>query len=101
MYLSAEALLPKCTVLWSQPIMAAIAIVSIVFASIVLIIAIISGTIITGIRLRKGGGISEKERTQQNEEARMIQEMFSAMTGMEKRIETLETILMDRFKEDK
>jgi hypothetical protein len=81
--------------------MTAVIIVTIVFASIVLIIAIISTTILTGIRLRKGGGLSEKDRQHQNEETRMIQEMHSALTKMETRIEALETILFDQFKEDK
>lgn len=80
--------------------MTAVIIVSIVFTSIVLIIAIIGATIITGIRVRRGG-LGEKDRSQQNEEARLIQEMHSAMTKMEKRIETLETILMDQYKEEK
>ena len=80
--------------------MTAVIIVSIVFTSIVLIIAIISTSILTGIRIRRGG-ISDKDRQQQNEEARMIQEMHNALTQMETRIETLETILMDHYKEDK
>jgi sensor histidine kinase YesM len=82
--------------------MTAVIIVSIVFASIVLVIAIISTTILTAIRLRRGG-LSDKEKKEQNEEARMIQEMHNAMTTMEDRIETLEAILMDHSKpyEDK
>lgn len=80
--------------------MTAVIIVSIVFASIVLIITIISTTIITGIRLRRGG-LSDKDKKEQNEEARMIQEMHHALTEMESRIETLETILMDHSKSNK
>ena len=78
--------------------MTALIIVSIVFTAIVVIVAIISTTILTGIRIRRGG-LSEKDRQQQNEEARMIQEMHTALTEMETRIETLETILMDQHKE--
>ena len=80
--------------------MTAVIIVSIVFTAIVVIFAIISTTILTGIRLRRGG-LSEKGREQQDEEARMIQEMHTALTQMETRIEALETILMDQFKEAK
>jgi hypothetical protein len=79
--------------------MTAVIIVSIVFASIVLVIAIISTTILAGIRIRRGG--FEKDKQHQNEETRMIQEMHSALTDMEARIETLETILMDHFSEAK
>lgn len=80
--------------------MTPVIIVAIVFTAIVLIIAIISTTILTGIRLRRGG-ISEMDKQQQNEEARMIQEIHNALSEMETRIETLETILMDQYKEDK
>lgn len=80
--------------------MTPVIIVAIVFTAIVLIIAIISTTILTGIRLRRGG-LSEMDKQQQNEEARMIQEIHNALSEMETRIETLETILMDQYKEDK
>lgn len=80
--------------------MTALIIVSIVFTAIVVIVAIISTTILTGIRIRRGG-LSDKDRQQQDEEARMIQEMHTALTEMETRIETLETILMDQYKEAK
>ena len=80
--------------------MTPVIIVAIVFTAIVLIIAIISTTILTGIRIRRGG-LSEMDKQQQNEEARMIQEIHNALSEMETRIETLETILMDQYKEDK
>ena len=80
--------------------MTPVIIVAIVFTAIVLIIAIISTSILTGIRIRRGG-LSEMDKQQQNEEARMIQEIHNALSEMETRIETLETILMDQYKEDK
>jgi len=80
--------------------MTPVIIVAIVFTAIVMIIAIISTSILTGIRIRRGG-LGEMDKQQQNEEARMIQEIHNALSEMETRIETLETILMDHYKEDK
>jgi len=74
--------------------MTVVFIVGIVFAGIVLSLAIIGGTILTGIKL-KTGGISKVDRLQRAEEARMIQEIYEGLSQMESRIEALETILMD------
>ena len=80
--------------------MTAIAIVGIVFAGLVLALAIVGGTILMGIKL-KHGGISRPQRERMAEEARMIQEIYSGLSQMEARIEALETILMDsQEKED-
>ena len=70
-------------------------IVLIVFAGLVLSLAIVGGTILMSIRLRQGG-LSKKDREQQMNEAEMIQEIYSGLSNMEKRIDALETILMDR-----
>jgi phage shock protein B len=80
--------------------MYAIFIVGIVFGSIVLAIGIISGTILLAIKWRHGGG-SQKSRTRSSEEARMIQEIYRGLSKMEKRVESLETILMDRYGKEK
>ena len=77
-----------------------VAIVAIVFGSIILMLAIIPVTIILIIRLFKGG-ISSTDRKKQAEEARMIQEIYQGLSRMEERVETLETILLDREKEDR
>jgi len=69
--------------------------VAIVFGGIVLALAIIGSTILMGIRLIKGG-ISAKDRRSEAEEARMIQEIYHGLAGMESRIEALETILLER-----
>ena len=80
--------------------MTAVAIVGIVFAGLVLSLAVIGGTILMGIKL-KHGGISRPQRERMAEETRMIQEIYSGLSEMEARIETLETILMDgQEKED-
>ena len=75
-----------------------VAIVGIVFGSIIIIFAIIPVTIIVAIRLFKGG-LSRADRKKQAEEARMIQEIYQGLSRMEERVEALETILLDREKE--
>ena len=77
-----------------------VAIVAIVFGSIILILAIIPVTILLAIRLFKGG-LSRTDRKKQAEEAKMIQEIYQGLSRMEERVETLETILLDREKEDR
>lgn len=77
-----------------------VAIVAIVFGSILIIFAIVPITILLAIRLFKGG-ISRSDRKKQAEETRMIQEIYQGMSHMEERIEALETILLDREKEDR
>jgi phage shock protein B len=70
-------------------------VVTIVFGSIVLILGIIAGTILMGIRMRHGAG-PRSDRTSEAEEARMIQEIFHGLSRLEQRVEALETILMDQ-----
>ena len=71
-------------------------IVAIIFGSLVLIPAIIGGTILLAIRILKGGGA----RRDQAEDSRMIQEIYQGLSRMEARVEALETILLDRKKKD-
>jgi hypothetical protein len=80
--------------------MSAVLIVLIVFAGLVLSLAVVGGTILMSIRLRHGG-LSKKGRQQEVAEAEMIQEIYSGLSRMEKRIDTLETILMDRSGKEK
>ena len=75
--------------------MSAVLIVLIVFAGLVLSLAVVGGTILMSIRLRHGG-LSKKYRQGQADEAEMIQQIYSGLSRMEKRIDALETILMDR-----
>ena len=79
--------------------MSAVFIVAIVFAGIVLSLAVIGGTILMGIKL-KHGGLSVKEKQAQSDEARIIQELYYGLNRMEQRIEALETLLMDGKKEE-
>lgn len=70
----------------------------IVFSSIIIIISIIAGTILAGIKMRHGG-VSRKSRQRFDEETRMVQETYYSLTQMEKRVEALETILMGKEKD--
>jgi hypothetical protein len=80
--------------------MSGVFIVAIVFSGIVMAIAIISGTILMAIKLRHGGGLSQTARHQQNQEAEMIQEIYHGLESLEKRLEALETILLDRTRKE-
>jgi len=73
-------------------------IVAIVFA--VPILAIIGSFILSGLKILKGGGISQKDQKLQNDEARIIQEIYQGLSRMEERVDALETIIMERERKD-
>ncbi len=79
--------------------MTPVLIVAIVFGGFVMGLAIIAGTILMAMRMRQGG-LSAKSRKAQADEARLIQELYQGLLGMEKRVESLETILMDYHGKD-
>ena len=68
-------------------------IVAIIFGGLVLCMAILGGTILMGIKIKKGG-LSRKYQRSQTEDTRMIQEIYQGLEGMEKRMEALETIIL-------
>ena len=72
-------------------------IVAIVFGSFVLIPAVIGGTILLSIKLLKGGTSSKD----QAEDSKIIQQIYQGLSRMEKRVEALETILLDQDKKDR
>ena len=69
-------------------------IVAIVFGSVVLIPAIIGGTILLSIKLLKG----KTSRKDQADDSKVVQEIYQGLSQMEERVEALETILLDRDK---
>ena len=77
----------------------AVFIVAIVFTGIVLALAIIAATLLVAIRIIKGG-ISRKDREWSSQEARMVQEIYQDLNNLEERLESLETILIDREKRE-
>jgi len=74
-------------------------IVAIVFGSIIIALAIVPVTILYAIRLIKGG-VSDNRGGLADEEAKMIQEIYQSMSQMEERVETLETLLLEKEKKD-
>ncbi|MEW5772394.1 MAG: envelope stress response membrane protein PspB [Thermodesulfobacteriota bacterium] len=57
-------------------------------------LAVIVGTLILGGRLLSGL-FSRAKREESADEARMVQEMYQAMSRLEERVEVLETLLLD------
>ncbi len=74
-------------------------IVAIIFGGLILCLAIIGGTILMGIKVKKGG-LSRKDQRSQMEDTRMIQEIYQGLEGMEKRMEALETIILKGRRKD-
>ena len=75
-------------------------ILCVVFGGSVLILAIVASTVLMAIKMVKGG-ISRKGQRSQNEETQMIQEIYQGFSKMEKRVESLETIILDRERKDR
>ncbi len=70
----------------------------VVEGALLLILAGIAAIVVAlVVRLFKGAG----DRASKTEDARVIQEIYQGLTRLEKRIETLETILFDRKQEDR
>ena len=80
--------------------MPALMIVAIVFGGAILALAIIGSTIVMIIKVLKGG-ISRTSQRFETEEAKMIQEMYQGFSRMEKRVEALETIILDRERKER
>jgi phage shock protein B len=77
-----------------------ILVLSIIFGGAVLVLAIVGSTILMGIKLFKGK-VSGKDRQDQTDEAKMIQEIYRGLSQMEARVEALETILLERDRKDR
>jgi len=80
--------------------MSAVLVFSIILGASLLALAIIAGTIILAIRIIKGGATPDSRRAQA-EEARMIQEIYQGLSSIEKRVESLETIIFDSSRKDR
>jgi phage shock protein B len=75
-------------------------IIAISIGGAILILLTIGLLIIGIIKAAKTGGISKKEKAANADETKMIQDIYHGLSKMEERIETLETILLDRRKKD-
>lgn len=67
---------------------------AIIFGGTVLALAIIGSTILMGLKIIRGD-VSRKSRKLQSDETRIIQEIYKGLSRMEKRVESLETIILD------
>lgn len=68
---------------------------------IILVVITIGLVIIAVIRAARTGGISKNDRQTHDDETRMIQDIYHGLSKMEARVETLETILIERQKKDR
>jgi phage shock protein B len=59
------------------------------------IIAIVGGIFLSALKILKGEG-KRKSASNDAEEARMIQDIYHGLVKMEQRVESLETLLLDR-----
>jgi hypothetical protein len=75
-------------------------IVAICFGGSILLVLSIGLLIIGIIKAGKTGGLSKKEKSARDDEARMIQEIYRGLSKMEERVEALETILIERQRKD-
>ncbi|MCP3926003.1 MAG: hypothetical protein GY714_25860 [Desulfobacterales bacterium] len=70
-------------------------VITVVFSGIVLALSVVGGTFLMALKILKEG-VSGKSKGLKNEEVLMIQELYKGFQKMEKRIEVLETILLER-----
>ena len=75
-------------------------ILAIIFGGVVLGLAIIGSTILMAIKIIKGG-VSRKEQRADANETKMIQEIYHGLAEMEKRVEALETIIIEKERKDR
>ncbi len=76
-------------------------IIGIAMGGFILFLATVGLIVIGIIRAAKTGGINKKDRKTQDEETRMIQDIYHGLSKMEERVEALETILIERRKKDR
>jgi phage shock protein B len=76
--------------------MTAVLIVGIVFGSFVAIFAIIFGFVLLNAKMRADGASFRQSGKLDADETRLIQEIHQGLSKMVKRVDALETILIDR-----
>ncbi len=75
-------------------------IVAICIGGAILLVTTIGLLIIGIIKVSKTGGISKKDKQARTDETQMIQDIYHGLSKMEERVEALETILIERQRED-
>jgi len=71
------------------------AVIAIILGFAVLVLALLGGIGVAIIKVIKGKA-GDRDEAAQAEEARLMQELHQGLSRMEKRIEALETILLER-----
>ena len=61
-------------------------------------VAIIGGIFLQALKILKGESGKENKKIR-SEETRIMQEIYHGLTKMDKRIDSLETLMMDKMKE--
>jgi hypothetical protein len=75
-------------------------IIAIVFGGSILALAILGSTVLMAIRIVKGG-LTPRSKKLEAEEIKTIQEIYRGLSRMEERVEALESILLNREREDR
>ena len=73
--------------------------ITILMAFAISLAAIVGAMLVAIVKILKGGG-GGRDKRRDEEEARMMQEIYQGLEKMEKRVEALETILLDREGKD-
>ena len=75
-------------------------ILTIILVFAILLAAVVGGILLVIVKVLKGGG-SGRSKERDEEDARLVPEMCQGLEKMEKRVEALETILLDREGKDR
>jgi hypothetical protein len=80
--------------------MEVVLIIAIVVGGSILVLAIVGSTVLMALKIIKGG-ISPKSKKLEAEETKVIQEIYKGLSRMEERVESLESVLLDRERKDR
>jgi len=71
-----------------------------IIGSILFMVLLAVGLVGLILKVLSGGGGGSKRQASNQEEMRVAQEIYNSLQSMEKRIEALETILLDRMRKE-
>jgi flagellar basal body-associated protein FliL len=80
--------------------MEVVLIIAIVVGGSILALAIVGSTVLMAFKIIRGG-ISPKSKKLEAEGTKTIQEIYKGLSRMEERVESLESVLLDREKKDR
>ena len=70
-----------------------------IFTFVLSVIALAGGFLVWMVKILKGNS-GGKNKDQRSEQARLIQELYQGLRKMEKRVDSLETIMLDKHRKD-